>query len=288
MFIKKLFGPVYQQFSILEKFYLLWAWLVYKLYLTVPKSFYETRNLFEYLDKNNVVVEKEGKENNIFYRLNNKNYKIKIRRSTSDIAVFHQIIINEEFKGVLDLIKENNIQINTIVDAGANIGISSLYFHSEFNDASILLIEPNQENFQICQENINSNIQEKAICVKAGLWSKKTLLVENQNFGDGRHWAFSVKEAESEFEQKTMESISPDMCFEILGVKEIDLFKIDIEGAELELLINGDNSFLEKTKIVAVEIHDKGRIGEVIDLMSTKHFSYNIVGEYHLFINGTY
>ena len=46
-------------------------------------------------------------------------------------------------------------------------------------------------------------------------------------------------------------------------IKAIDLLKVDIEGAELELFENFSIEFLEKIRQVTIEFHDHLNIGDI-------------------------
>ena len=63
---------------------------------------------------------------------------------------------------------------------------------------------------------------------------------------------------------------------------EIDLLKIDIEGAELEVFSNNYESWLPKTKALIIETHDQDRKGTTRPFFSTiakYNFSTTISGE---------
>jgi FkbM family methyltransferase len=45
-------------------------------------------------------------------------------------------------------------EIKNIIDAGANIGLASVYFSQRFVNSTIVAIEPSKENFEILSKNI--------------------------------------------------------------------------------------------------------------------------------------
>jgi precorrin-6B methylase 2 len=65
----------------------------------------------------------------------------------SDITVFYQVLLVQSYK----------IKINTepkfILDCGANIGSSSVFFVNLFPLAQIIAVEPELENFKILVKN---------------------------------------------------------------------------------------------------------------------------------------
>jgi MinD-like ATPase involved in chromosome partitioning or flagellar assembly len=73
--------------------------------------------------------------------------KVYLRKGTSDIAVFTSIFAFNEFEVDLE-IPANGV----ILDCGANIGISTVYFAQRYPQALVIALEPNQANFELCQK----------------------------------------------------------------------------------------------------------------------------------------
>ncbi len=67
------------------------------------------------------------------------------------------------------------------------------------------------------------------------------------------------------------------------GFSEVDLLKLDIEGAEADLFRDGPPDWLKRVTNVAVELHDRFRPGcteRVLDALQgwnrTKHGEYDV------------
>ena len=56
-----------------------------------------------------------------------------------------------------------------IIDAGAHIGLSTLYFKMLYPSSRIIAIEPHPENFKILEKNIYENQIEGVTLVQAAL-----------------------------------------------------------------------------------------------------------------------
>src|SRR5687768_1377938 len=74
--------------------------------------------------------------------------KVLLRKGKTDILVFKKIFIVREYN--FKFKKE----INTIIDAGANIGLSAIFFANRFPAAKIIAIEPERSNYDLLLENI--------------------------------------------------------------------------------------------------------------------------------------
>lgn len=184
--------------------------------------------------------------------------------TSSDLNVIKQIFIDEEYKSVLSFFLCNNIEPKFIIDAGANVGYTSAYIKSVFRNAEIACIEPDDKNFEILNMNLSSFITEKSITAyKYGLMGKSGMNLHiGEDFRGGSDWAKQtvVSNKNSELKSITIQNILNEQ-----NQLAIDLLKIDIEGAEIFLLEDEtDLTFLENTKVIAIEIHDEYNCREAI------------------------
>ena len=193
-----------------------------------------------------------------------------LRAGASDRSVFDQIFIAEELRSVLPE------RARVIVDAGANIGLTSVYLARKFRDATVVALEVEQGNFELLLRNIAPyrNILPRL----NGLWAcRARLRITNPN---DEPWAFQVVEAR-ENEPSTIDGIGVEDLIEEFG--PIDLLKIDIEGGEVDLFTRSGTDWLGKVGTLAVELHDRMRPGCRAALMSASvpfAFEVSQSGEY--------
>jgi hypothetical protein len=81
-----------------------------------------------------------------------------LRRNTSDFFVFKQQYIDTEYIKLVDLINKSGITTNTIIDAGAKVGFSALFFNLYFPGCNIIYIEPSIENAFVLSKNFKKTI----------------------------------------------------------------------------------------------------------------------------------
>lgn len=74
-------------------------------------------------------------------------HPLTVRAESSDIEVFHQIFIEEEYGG-LDGLRG----VDLVIDGGANVGYSAAYFLSIFPDCHVVAVEPEPGNYAILQK----------------------------------------------------------------------------------------------------------------------------------------
>ena len=77
----------------------------------------------------------------------------------SDMDVFKQVFVFKEYEVVSSLITLNtNSERITIIDAGANVGYTSLYFSLNISNCQIFAIEPSVDNAKILSSNLDLNV----------------------------------------------------------------------------------------------------------------------------------
>jgi FkbM family methyltransferase len=140
--------------------------------------------------------------------------------------------------------------VSFIIDAGANIGLASVYLANRFPKAQIVALEVDQPNFQLLSMNTQSYPQITPLL--KGLWSRRARLVID-NPGDYA-WAFTVSEADPG-SPSTVEGIAVGDLLRDFEQDQIDLLKMDIEGSELEVLSSGTEDWLDRVRTLAVEVH---------------------------------
>lgn len=169
------------------------------------------------------------------------------RPGGSDVHLIKNIIYAEEYN-----INLRGMVPKNIIDVGANVGYTSVFFANTFPQANVLAFEPEDENFEMLQRNVApySNIS----AFKEGVWGRDAELVAAESSYDS--WSFSLKES-GEVDQKgkfKVVSVS-NILNRISG--DIDILKIDIEGAEIEIFTPEHADWLKRVKVIVIELHDR-------------------------------
>ena len=213
---------------------------------------------------------------------------LKIRkRPSSDMDVFSQIYRYMEYKPVVEVFQKhfpNDKKLN-FIDAGSNIGLTSVYFSTFFPDSHFITIEPDDSNFETMSFNLSTNGIEAKEKVKGGVWSTNSFLRIVSDFRDQNDWSFRVEETTT---QTNLKAYSINYLMEKNHFQTIDILKIDIEGSEKEVLTSSkaDVSYLAKTKCVAIEIHDEFDCRESIyEVLRNYNFEFFNSGELTIGIN---
>jgi FkbM family methyltransferase len=190
----------------------------------------------------------------------------------SDYAVFRQIFKFEEYKTVLSLIKMNfnYEEEKIIIDAGANVGYTSLYFLDQLSNVRIFGIEPFNKNMIQYKKNIKINNFEKQVVFYENALSEienKSYIIDT-SFRDGKDWAISTVATN----EGNVKGITLNEIIQKNTLKKITVLKIDIEGAERFIFNRQKNlDFLIITQIIAIEIHDEFKIRSHINALLQEH-----------------
>jgi FkbM family methyltransferase len=258
------------------------------LYFNISEIFYLINNLYiGKKQKNNLIYSRFILEN-----LLRKSYKItkqrdnliinnfqglnfSLRKNSSDFQVFQQIMIDEEYDAVIQILQKNKIEIKTMVDCGANVGLSTLYLKAKYPEAKIIALEADVNNTIAFENNVNINSLKQIHVLNNEIWTSNKPLIVKKDFRDGNNWSFTVEESNSS-ENYDVQGINFDYLIKKYDLKSIDFLKIDIEGGE-RFLFDGKHdltSILSITKCIAIEIHDEFNIREdIYKILKSHHFT---------------
>lgn len=168
------------------------------------------------------------------------------------MLTFHQVIARNGYEFPMSLPAEPGI----VIDAGANIGMSAIWFAHRYPGAKVIAVEPEPENFEQLQRNTAP--YPAIVPVQAAVWPHSAPLTIVD--GPGGSFAFRVQESDPEASGATLRAISIGDILEEFDLPFVDVLKVDIEGSEKELF-EGDTSWLERVGAVTIELHDRFRTG---------------------------
>ncbi len=139
-----------------------------------------------------------------------------------------------------------------IIDAGANIGASTVYFSTECPESLVIAIEPEAMNFQFLVENTKGlNVTALPCAVSA---SPRRLRVVD--VGEG-YMGYRTEQASTQVANDQI--VSSVTLNELCDAHQNDCFpfiaKIDIEGAEKELF-SKNTEWVARMPLIIIELHD--------------------------------
>jgi FkbM family methyltransferase len=208
-------------------------------------------------------------------RLPSAPHPLWLRARTSDVKVFHQVFVEGD----------HNVRLRrsprVIVDAGANIGVSSVHFARTYPDATVVAVEPDPENYAMLLRNTAPFGNIRAI--RGALWSHRTTVsLRNPSHEE---WAVQVT-AMTEPAGDAVQAYDLLSLLDAVGAGPVELLKVDIEGAETEVFGDPTQSWLQGLGVVMIEFHDYLRPGcraTVCAALAAHGYSESAQGEYSVF-----
>jgi FkbM family methyltransferase len=131
-----------------------------------------------------------------------------------------------------------------VVDAGSFVGLYALKASAFVG--KVISIEPNFRNYSILRSNLESNLVDNVEARNVALWSTSGRV----NFVNAETISRVMEKGSAEATSITLEELVDE-----LG--HIDLLKMDIEGAEYDVLLGTDCGTLGRIAKIVLEVHDE-------------------------------
>lgn len=164
---------------------------------------------------------------------------IKVPDSASFVFIFKEIFFEHIYKF------RTNCSNPRIIDCGANIGLSVLYFKKMFPGSIITAFEPDEKLFDTLKSNVEAFQFDNVCLINKGLWKEDGRLSFISEGADGGKINFNS--------EPSTHSIAVTRLSNYLNQK-IDFLKIDIEGAEFDVLEECKDK-LENVQRIFLEYH---------------------------------
>jgi len=169
-----------------------------------------------------------------------------------------------------------------ILDCGAHIGLSTLYFKRIYPEAKITAFEPNPKTFELLKLNISQNNLKDVKLKNAALSDKKgedTLYISKE---DRSPWTWGdaiVRNKWNESENSKKIRVKTVKLSEYIN-RKVDFLKLDIEGAETRVL-EEVGSKLSQVKEMVMEFHGsstnkENSLQKILEALESNNFTYKI------------
>lgn len=175
--------------------------------------------------------------------------------------------LNEIF--VEEVYKQNLPNDATIIDCGANIGLSVLYYKIKFPKARILAFEPDHKNFELLSKNIRKESSPNIELHNEAVWIENTEISFEAAGNMGSKIDLKASSAVKVKARRLKDMLS----------KPVDFLKLDIEGAEYEV-IKDIAPELGHVKNMFVEYHgnfnEGAKLTEILNIVHQAGFHFYI------------
>lgn len=181
------------------------------------------------------------------------------RMNRGDIQSIREVWIDEAYRA--PFMRSGG----TLVDLGANIGLTSLWLVKNYSFSRVVAVEPVPGNAELLRRNFLLNhVQGEVVEAAIGPFDGVARFEMSQNSNQGRLSTVGVQ----------VQVISMNSVITVYELNKIDLLKIDIEGGEQELF-NGPADWLDKVHAIIIEFHDKEVDSlRIVTLLESRGFRY--------------
>lgn len=164
-----------------------------------------------------------------------------------------------------------DLKPRVIFDIGANTGLAALYFATIYPNARIYCFEPLPDNLRLLRLNA-ANFQDRIIIIPKGLGDREGAFdfhpsLDGRNFGGG---TFHRLAADLSKPLSLPVTTFKAACAK-LGVDQVDLVKIDTEGAEWPILRAIPKPDLARISAIIGELHSVGDLAVIRRLSADFH-----------------
>jgi FkbM family methyltransferase len=210
-----------------------------------------------------------------YFKDENLKYPTEVKAIGYNWQVHHGAAFLNQFESIfVDQIYQFNCESKTpiIIDCGANMGTSVLYFKWLFKNAKVYAFEPDKQIFDVLQYNVSNNKLNDVHLANKAVWI------------DDQDMFFNANNAQSGKLIQDASSIKVK-CVRLKtfmqDVKQIDFLKLDIEGAELPVLQDISNE-LHRVKHLFIEYHSVAdqpqKLSQLLHILEKEGFRYFIGG----------
>lgn len=183
-----------------------------------------------------------------------------VRLGTSDVQVFNDIYRRQAYRW------DFGEPPKVIVDAGAYTGLSTSFFAARYPNATIIAIEPDEQNFDLLVRNTARFANVRTL--RAALWMESGY-VSLVDPGDDA-WGLRVNESDASASGRAKASSAPRpepvpavTVTDILrdyDLERIELLKVDVEGSEKEIF-SASEPWISSVEAICMELHDRFKAG---------------------------
>ena len=185
--------------------------------------------------------------------------ELTVRPATSDIYV-----LRDTFFGRFHL-PPREIEPRVILDLGSNIGTTMAHFAHLHRDALICGVELDEENAALCVRN-TARWNDRCRLLHAAVAARNGTAQYEREVGIHR-WGFRIGSGSAPARAMSLDSI-----VEHFGLEKIDYVKMDIEGAECEVLRN-PGQWPHRVQSLKMEVHPPYTVDEAAHDLAQLGFS---------------
>jgi len=188
-------------------------------------------------------------------------------------STFNHIFLTDQYHAK-DFIKDGD----TIIDAGANIGLFSLLASQLSPAGKIIAFEPVERTCSVFHKIIGKKPNITLEKLALGDENMLTLISKSNEFSVSNSiigTSFNRKMKDSYAEREEIEVVKLDDYVREKGIKRVDFIKIDVEGYEKKVLLGAAKIIAKFLPVISISAYhntsDKVQIPRIVKNISSKY-----------------
>jgi FkbM family methyltransferase len=198
--------------------------------------------------------------------VNMKDLKFWFAARQSELSPYLEICCSRIYE--LDnrfILKSNEI----VFDVGSHIGFFAIRQAKRLRGGKVFAFEPNPDTFSRLLKNIQANKLKNIYPLNKAVTSRQGKLVLHLSRGSSEAATIMAEEKNDDHDKKMeVKTITLDQAIKKYQIPKINLMKIDVEGAELEVLKSGLKNALPLTEKIIIETHSSRLKNEAEKILS--------------------
>ncbi|MGL5833080.1 MAG: FkbM family methyltransferase [Waterburya sp.] len=236
--------------------------IVKPLVLSPVRHIYKLLTEPDYLNYNKLYSQLNHRQRYQECNVKLKQWNFLIPDAASFLSAYKEIFLEKIYK-----FKAHHAQPK-ILDLGANIGLSIIFFKELYPEASIVAFEADPKIFSYLQSNIYGNNYANVELINKAVWYENSWLSFASEGADGGQIDMT-----SHY-QDTVKVEAVDIA-ELLSQQHFDFIKMDIEGAE-DLVLPRCKGLLDSVQHLFIEYHSKvgqkQNLNKIVNFLSQEGF----------------
>jgi FkbM family methyltransferase len=170
---------------------------------------------------------------------------------------------------------------DTVIDIGAHIGRYTITSSKQVgNSGKVVAIEADPDNFELLKRNIALNNLTNVLPLNYAVFSERTRIKLYEQSASAKYNSLMLARAAKTKNYVEVNADTLDSILKQNGVNQVNWIKIDVEGAEFEVLKGSTKTLSGENVSLFIEIHnigDPSHYDNIVDFL--KYHDYEITFE---------
>jgi FkbM family methyltransferase len=197
------------------------------------------------------------------------------RSNTSDAHVAYECFLHGKRNAYASGDLPPASEVKTVVDVGANVGASILFWRGLYPAAKIYGFEPEPGNFEMLKKNTEGLRNVFVFNEALGEATGEMKFIHSPGAGNEGGWSMYQRVAQGGEREVVLPVIRGEEKMKALGIDRIDVLKVDTEGAERVVITGLGQKLLASTRYICGELHGE-RDFELLDHLERSGFKIGV------------